>query len=163
MSMQQDNQDENNPNLILRLTSGNVLVSDGSLAQKCAKELHKLYLKEEHECLHVGMESQALDLSESVGVWQALVSSNTQVASPGETQGLVYGVGASDAKMSDYIKISDALNTMSADGRKISAVVIEPDRCVAENPWVNAIHDLADEYGVRVLQDVRHYLQESSS
>jgi hypothetical protein len=143
-----------NPNhQVIDLTEGKILVVDGSLSLKCAKALMEVYAKEKSDDIGFALESQAIDLANKVGLWQAINS--TQGQPKNTTMGIFYAVKGESTGVSDVVRFVDATQDMEQDQKAISALMV--DKSSGNNYWAQSLEKYADSRDIRIVESVQAY------
>jgi hypothetical protein len=138
---------------IIDLSEGKMLVVDGSLSLKCTQALMEVYKKETSDEVGFALESQAEDLVNQVGMWQALAVSNNQ---PKDADiGIFYATKGSETGVSDVVRMLDATQDMSPEQKAISALMI--DRSEGTNYWASALEKFALSKDIQVIGSVKDY------
>lgn len=138
---------------IIDLTEGKMLVVDGSLSLKCTQALLKVYKKETSDEVGFALESQAEDLVNQVGMWQALAVSENKPQDA--TIGIFYATKGSDTGISDVVRVMDATQDMSPEQKAISALMI--DRSEGTNYWARSLEKFIDSKDIQVINSVEDY------
>ena len=138
---------------IIDLSEGKLLVVDGSLSLKCTQALLKVYKKETSDEVGFALESQAEDLVNQVGMWQALSTSENKPKDA--TLGIFYATKGSETGISDIVRVMDATQDMSPEQKTISALMI--DRSEGTNYWAKALEKFIDSKDIQVIDSVEAY------
>lgn len=136
------------------------LIAEGPLGLQCAKALQDLYGKDIDKETGLVLETQATELEEAASLWQ-VIQATAQKENTDDVKGMIYSVDASGVKPSDIMRAADTYARMSPDERAISAVHM-PNPTMA-NSWAEPMRQMADQYGVLVINDVREYLAARSA
>ena len=138
---------------IIDLSDGKMLVVDGSLSLKCTKALMEVYKKEVSDEVGFSLESQAEDLVNQVGMWQALASSSSQ---PKDANiGIFYATKGSETGISDVVRMVDATQDMSPEQKAISALMV--DKSEGTNYWASSLEKFAQSRDIQVIESVEDY------
>ncbi len=135
---------------VLFIAGGQAIAVDGSLANHCAQVLAQMYGKEQGDLSNLGMESQQIDLSVSVGKWEALKRDGILdiFTTRQELLGYLYATRQGDVTMADVIRFADALQGMPVEQQQQAVLYIEPQN--ENNFFADQLNATAKSYGVKI-------------
>ena len=136
------------------------LIAEGPLGLQCAKALQDLYGKDIDKETGLVLETQVTELEEAASLWQ-VIQTTVQKENTDDVSGMIYSVDAGEVKPSDIMRAADTYSRMAPSERAISAVHM-PNPTLA-NSWAEPMRQMADQYGVLVISDVREYLASRSA